>query len=262
MHRAVSQDLQRQMAAYAVEAGKQVQQRGLFGSDRAAVADEQRQCVCGLCVRDESMPRTRCSLFTDGGAAVVVREQKEICRPVCISTSSVRMLQRLIRTLLRDIAAAAGSDEGPFRLSLQRDDASYERGTPPRDMPASRQTYMFDLQFLMDDLHVSFFAPLDRLGEAQYTIVYRIGEHLELSQWVPDRALSRLRVLLDRALIAGDGKKYSLVLRAPALPRGDKEIAGIRWSNDGDDVFRARPVFVFLQAQPRRYMPHKGHYPE
>ena len=47
-----------------------------FGSDRAAVADEQRQCVCGLCVRDESMPRTRCSLFTDGGAAVVVREQK------------------------------------------------------------------------------------------------------------------------------------------------------------------------------------------
>ena len=261
MHRAVSQDLQRQMAAYAVEAGKKLQRRGLFGSDRA-VADEQRQCVCGLCVRDESMPRTRCSLFTDGGAAVVVREQKEICRPVCISTSSVRMLQRLIRTLLRDIAAAAGSDEGPFRLSLQRDDASYERGTPPRDMPASRQTYMFDLQFLMDELRISFFAPLDRLNEAQYTIVYRIGEHLELSQWVPDRAMSRLRVLLDRALIAGDGKKYSLVLRAPALPRGDREIAGLRWNNDGDDVFRARPVFVFLQAQPRRYMPHKGHYPE
>ena len=260
MHRAVSEDLQRQMAANAVEAGKKVQRRGLFGSDRA-VADEQRQRVCGLCVRDESMPRTHCSLFADGGATVVVREQKEICRPVCISTSSVRMLQRLIRTLLRDIAAAAGSD-GPFRLSLQRDDASYERGTPPRDMPASRQTYMFDLQFLMDDLHVSFFAPLDRLGEAQYTIVYRIGEHLELSQWVPDRALSRLRVLLDRALIAGDGKKYSLVLRAPALPRGDREIAGLRWNNDGDDVFRARPVFVFLQAQPRRYMPHKGHYPE
>ena len=260
MNRAVSEDLQRQMAAYAVEAGKKVQRRGLFGSDRA-VADEQRQCVCGLCVRDESMPRTHCSLFADGGATVVVREQKEICRPVCISTSSVRMLQRLIRTLLRDIAAAAGSD-GPSRLNLQRDDASYERGTPPRDMPASRQTYVFDLQFLMDDLHVSFFAPLDRLGEAQYTIVYRIGEHLELSQWVPDRALARLRMLLDQALIAGDGKKYSLVLRAPALPRGDRAIAGIRWSNDGDDVFRARPVFVFLQAQPRRFMSRKGHFPE
>ena len=261
MHRAITPDLQRQMAEYTIEAGKKLQTRGLFGSDRAMV-DEMRQCVCGLCVRAGSMPQRQCSLFTDGGATLVVREQKEICKPVCVSKSSVRLLQRLIRTLLRDVAAAADSNEGPFRISLQRDDAFYEKSAHPRDMPPSRQTYMFDILFLEGELHLSFFAPLGRLHESQYTIPYRIGEHLELSHWVSERVLPRLKKLLDRALIEGDGKKYSMTLLANGLPERDAVISGIPWRHVNGDAFRARPVFLFLQAQARTFMPRKGPYPE
>ena len=37
MHRAITPDLQRQMAEYTMEAGKKLQTRGLFGSDRTLV---------------------------------------------------------------------------------------------------------------------------------------------------------------------------------------------------------------------------------
>ena len=93
-------------------------------------------------------------------------------------------------------------------------------------------------------------------------IPYRIGEHLELSHWGSERVLPRLKQLLDRALTEGDGKKYSMTLRANGLPERDAVISGIPWRYDKGDAFRARPVFLFLQAQARTFMPRKRPYPE
>ena len=56
---------------------------------------------------------------------------------------------------------------------------------------------------------------------------------------------------LDRALIDGDGKPYSLVIVCDGLPQRDLNLFGISFRSEGHGVFRARPVYLFLQAYPQ-----------
>ena len=79
---------------------------------------------------------------------MVERRQTELCKPICLSTGAVGMIQRFVRSLLRDVAALCipqqGGHEPTIHLTLQRDDLVYERGTPLEELPVSSQPYVVD----------------------------------------------------------------------------------------------------------------------
>ena len=178
------------------------------------------------------------------------RRQTELCKPVCIWKSSVRMLQRLIRALLQAVAAKRTGDDGFVRISLQQEDSStFRSGAPP-----SRQPYLFDVDFFDGNLQGSFFASLEEIGHEENDhcdFEYNIGEVIDFEHEMTPVQFGRLKRMLDRALIDGDGKPFSLVIVCDELPPGDFEIFGLRFRAESHGVFRARPVYLCLQAYPQ-----------
>ena len=204
-----------------------------------------RRCVvCGLCVSTGSQPQTTCTLFEDdvNGARVVQRRQTELCKPVCISKSSVSMIQRMIRSLLMGASAKRTSHEGFLRISLQR----------PYTRERGEQRYLFDIDFFDETLQGACFVSL-QASEAnpQFQIQYRIGEPIDFATLLPLPTFQRLKAMLDRALIEGDGAAYSLVVVCDELPQRDFELFGIRFRFENYGTFRARPLYLFLQAHPQ-----------
>ena len=161
------------------------------------------------------------------------------------------MLQRLIRALLRAVAAKrTGGDDGFLRVSLQREDSS----TFHNGAPSSRQPYLFDVDYFDGNLQGSFFASLDEIGHEEHDhfhFAYNIGGAIDFEHVMTSANFGWLQRMLDRALIEGDGKPYSLVVVCDGLPQRDLEIFGIRFRAESHSVFRARPVYLFLQAYPQ-----------
>ena len=236
--------IQKDIASYTMGAGIRAHKGDRFlGSGRGGIGDEMRRCVCGLCVSTGSQPQTTCTLFEDdvNGARVVQRRQTELCKPVCISKSSVSMIQRMIRSLLMGIAARRTSDEGFLRISLKR----------PYTRERGEQRYLFDIDFFDETLQGACFVSL-QASEAnpQFQIQYRIGEPIGFATLLPLPTFQRLKAMLDRALIEGDGAAYSLVVVSDELPPRDFEWQGIQFRANGFGTFRARPLYLFLQASP------------
>ena len=150
--------VQRHVGSYTPAAGLKLRRGDWFLGNGRDIGDDMRRCVCGLCVSNDGTSQSRCAMFNDGETRIVERRQTELCKPVCISRSSVRMLQRLIRGLLQTVAAHRTSDEGFIRISLQREDSSKIHGAP------SQQPYLFDVDFFDGRLQGSFFASLDEIG--------------------------------------------------------------------------------------------------
>ena len=215
-----------------------------LGSGRGSISAEMRRCVCGLCVSTGNQPQTTCTLFEDddSGARLVQRSQTELCKPVCVSKSSVSLLQRMIRSLLMGIAARRTSDEGFLRISLKR----------PYTRERGEQRYLFDIEFFDGTLQGACFVSL-QASEAnpQFQIQYRIGEPIDFATLLPLPTFQRLKAMLDRELIQGDGRPYSLVLVCDELPQRDFELFGIRFRFESYGTFRARPLYLFLQAHPQ-----------
>ena len=227
--------LQRQIGLYTPEAGFKLQ-RGdrLLGAQRG-IAHEMRNCICGLCVSTNSQPHTSCTLFDSDGATVVQRQQTELCKSVCLSRSCVSMLQRLIRGLLKKIAIRCTSTEGQIRLSLQR------------DVPS--QPYVFEMDYFDSELLGSFFVELDRLGEEEhFRIPYSLGQPIEFAKILKRNEFKQLQNALERTLVAEAGQAFSLVVIAPGLPNQDLELGGVHFRNEGYGTFRARPIYLFVQA--------------
>ena len=240
--------LQRHIGSYTYEAGINDARRGdhFLGSGRS-IRNEMRKCVCGLCVSTDGASQSRCTMFTEGGMRLVERRQTELCKPVCISKSSVRMLQRMIRALLRAVAAKrTGGDDGFLRVSLQREDSStFHSGAPP-----SRQPYIFDVDYFDGNLQGSFFASLDEIGQEEhdhFNFAYKIGDAIDFERVMSSANFGWFKRRLDRALIDGDGKPYSLVVVCDGLPQHDFEIFGIRFRAESHAAFKARPVYLFVE---------------
>ena len=241
--------LQRDIASYTSGAGIKARRGDRFLGSGRTIGEEMWRCVCGLCVSNDGASQSRCTMFTEGGMKFVERRQTELCKPVCISKSSVRMLQRLIRALLQAVAAKRTGDDGFVRISLQQEDSSTVRsGAPP-----SRQPYLFDVDFFDGNLQGSFFASLEEIGHEEndhFDFEYNVGEVIDFEHGMTRFQFGRLKRMLDRALIEGDGKPFSLVIVCDELPPGDFEIFGLRFRAESHGVFRARPVYLFLQAYP------------
>ena len=230
-----SSALQRQIALYTPEAGFKLQ-RGdrLLGAQRG-IAHEMQRCFCGLCVSTNSQPHTSCTLFDSDGATVVQRQQTELCKSVCLSRSCVSMLQRLIRGLLKKIAIRCTSAEGQIRLSVRR------------DVPS--QPYVFEMDYFDGELLGSFFVELDRLGgEEHFRIPYSLGQSIEFAKILKRNEFKQLHNALERTLVAEAGQAFSLVVIAPGLPNQDLKLGGVHFRNEGYGTFRARPIYLFVQA--------------
>ena len=227
--------LQRQIATYTPEAGLKLQRGDRFLGKQRGITDEMRNCICGLCVSTNAQPHATCTLFDSDGARVVQRQQTELCRSVCLSRSCVSMLQRLIRGLLKRVGRSCTSAEGQIRLSLQR------------DVPNAK--YIFEVEYFDEELLGSFFVELDRLGEEEhFRIPYSLGQSIEFAKILKRNEFKQLQNALERTLVAEAGQAFSLVVITPGLPNQDLELGGVHFRNEGYATFRARPIYLFVQA--------------
>ena len=200
--------------------------------------------MCGICVRTRNQPREKCTLFREDGVALVARQQTELCRPVCMSRSPLRMLGRFICHLLTRLSKHATSPIHRLMLTLQRDD-SVELSVPVSTFP-----YLFKATYLGGEdreLELLFFTTLE--NDRDNFEPYNFGDKIEISRYVRNTAaLARLSAMLERALTEGDGKNYSLVCVCLELPEENFQISGIQFRSVGNSAFRAWPLFLFTQA--------------
>ena len=239
--------VQRRMAGFGPEGGEAVRRGDRFlGRDRD-IREEQNNCLCGICVRTRNIPREKCTLFRDGDLKLVQRQQTELCKPVCMSRSPTRMLGRFIKHMLLRISKHATTPVSRMFLTLQRDD-SVELGA----RPMSTQPYLFKATYIggeEPELELLFFTTLD--NDRDNFEPYQFGDHVDVEAYVRNPvARASFRTVLERALIEGDGKNYSLALVCPEIPERDFEVSGILFKHVDIYSFRAWPLFLFTQAAP------------
>ena len=156
----IPSSVQRHIGSYTSGAGVKTRKGDRFLGTGRNIGDDMRRCVCGLCISTDGASQTRCTMFTERGMKIVERQQTELCKPVCISKSSVRMIQRLIRSVIEALSFPGGF----LRISLQKEDSSTVRsGAPP-----SRQPYLLDIDFFDGNLEGTFFSSLDQIGHEEH----------------------------------------------------------------------------------------------
>ena len=241
----LSRNVQHHIATFAPEVGEKVRRGNRFLGRERDIRDEQNKCVCGICVRTRNQPREKCTLFREDGVALVARQQTELCRPVCMSRSPLRMLGRFIGHLLTRLSKQATSPIHRLMLTLQRDDS-----VELSDRPVSTFPYLFKATYLGGEdreLELLFFTTLE--NDRDNFEPYNFGDKIDVSRYVRNTAaLARFSAMLERALIEGDGKNYSLVCVCLELPEESFQISGIQFRSVGNSAFRAWPLFLFTQA--------------
>jgi len=150
------------------------------------------------------------------------------------------------------LPADASPSDGFFRVSLQRDDANYQVEIPDYQRPQLTTPYIFDAMLSDGELDLAFFTTLDELDDRRLVRVpYRVGDPIDLGTLDP-RDTSRLKQHTKNALSDCDGKKYALMVQCAVVPSQDFVAHGITFRNVSFGVFKARPLFLFIQAHPRQ----------
>ena len=155
------------------------------------------------------------------------------------------MLGRFICHLLSRLSKLATSPIHRLMLTLQRDDS-----VELSDRPVSTFPYLFKATYLGGEdreLELLFFTTLE--NDRDNFEPYNFGDKIDISRYVRNTAaLARLSAMLERALIEGDGKNYSLVCVCLEIPEESFQISGIQFRFVGNAAFRAWPLFLFTQA--------------
>jgi len=150
------------------------------------------------------------------------------------------MLLKFIRGLMRHVVASIPEDLRTFvRVTLR--DVEHRSESQP---------YLIDayLDLIGNDLEIDLLRDLDHGDEHDLSIPYTPGEEIPA-----DMITSATRNAVEAALIAaGDGRAFSLVVVAPGLPPRDVAVESIRLRHERDFYFVARPLYLFVQAVPRR----------
>ena len=234
-------ELQRNISSFAREGGAQTRRDDvLFGRGRRRIADEQRTCRCGICVTIDAPATALCTLLSDGRSRVVRRETTELCKAVCFSRKNpVRMLLKFVRSIIIEVALRIPVPERLFvRVTLQVDDLHDRR-------PRSLRPYLLNADLSLDDdvLEIDFLRNLDQDAH-DVSMAYTLGDR------IPEDAVPpAVPAQLERAIIEGNGRAFSLVLVAPGLPEVDFNIGSIRFRFEAVG-FRAHPLYLFVQAAP------------
>ena len=239
-------NVQHHIATFAPEAGEKVRSGLKFLGRERDIRDDQKKCVCGICVRTRNMPREKCTVFREDGVTLVKRKQTELCKPVCMSRSPLRMLGKFISHLLARLSEVATSQIDQMMVTLQRDD-SVELG----DRPMSTHPYLFKASYVggrFSELELLFFTTLD--NDRDNFEPYQFGDQIDITRYVRNKAaLARLSDMLQRVLIEDDGKNYSLAVVCLGIEEKDFEVSGIHFRYVGNAAFRAWPLFLFTQYE-------------
>ena len=226
------EEVQRSVASYTVEGSRPVRKGDkLFGRDRRIAEN----CLCGLCVASEAQAST-CTLFGDGGARVVQRTKSEVCVPVCLSRSPIRMILKLIARLIPVFLDRVPPQKRAFvRVTLQRG-----------SRPDWTRPYVFDALYDCGEgeLQVSLLTPL--AGKPQPDLIlpgYQAGSAIPSTSFRAD-----LQRRLERLLLEGDGGACSLVVVAPGSEAGNVTVGSLFFERTAAFAHRAR-VYIFAHAQ-------------
>jgi len=240
----VPESVQRHIASFGLEGAARVR-RGdvLFGSARGDIAAEQRRCVCGICLGSGSPATASCTLLSDGRPRVVRRKTTELCLPICISRYPLRMILKLVRSILRDVATRIPAEDRVLvRVTLQVEDRSDSRPRNQRPYLVNACLSFTDGAGALEALEVDFFKHLDP-ERHDISVEYAVGDR------IPDGAVpAAVPARLERALIEGSGRTFSLVVVAPGLPEEDFRIGSVRFRFEAVG-FRASPLYLFVQAR-------------
>ena len=145
------------------------------------------------------------------------------------------MLQRLIRGLLKKVGSRCTSGDAHIRVSLQKD--------------ATSEPYIFEVDLFDGEFLGSFFIGVDGLGEEEhFRVPYALGDRIDFAKILKRIEFKQLQNALERTLVAEAGQAFSLVVIAPGLPNQDLELGGVHFRNEGYATFRARPIYLFVQA--------------
>ena len=240
--RHIPEDLQRHMASFVSEGGSAEANKGdvLFGSGRRQIADEQSRCVCGICFSSGSPGAASCTLLSDGNERVVRRISTDICMPVCLSRDPLRMLLKLIRTLLFTINEMADDGCSLLRILFQTDE-QLMRGSE----------YVFDARFESEPRRLE----IDIMRELRYEssardvdLTYAPGADIDETHV---KRSARVKKALRRYLIEQNGHECSLLFCCEELPRREGfSVGSIPFVSVGGSCFRSQPLFLFVHARP------------
>ena len=115
----------------------------------------------------------------------------------------------------------------------------------------STQPYLFNAIYYGGDeseLELHLFTTLE--NDTENSEPYKLGGRIDVETYVRDPFKASCRTVLERALIEGDGKNYSLAVVCPEIPQRDFEVSGILFKHVDIYAFRAWPLFLFTQAAP------------
>ena len=111
------------------------------------------------------------------------------------------------------------------------------------------EPYIFEVDLFDDELLGSFFIGVDGLGEEEhFRIPYALGDRIDFAKILKRNEFKQLQNALERTLVTEAGQAFSLVVIAPGLPNQDLELGGVHFRNEGYGTFRARPIYLFVQA--------------
>ena len=208
-----------------------------------------------LCASTDNAPEL-CTLLGDG---IVEHRQTQLCKTVCISKNPIRMLSRLIQTIITSASQYVhhahheiAPNEAMVRVTLQRDDAV----APAR----SSQPFLFDADCFNDTLDLELLTSPDNPAP-RIQNPYRIGvDTLDLTQYIGPNTRGRLNRDVLSALHDADGDAVSLCLSLPDLGRTTNDVAlgGIEFKHAAIPTWwRARPVYLFAVSYTHLTLPTK-----
>jgi len=148
------------------------------------------------------------------------------------------MLLKFCRTILQRVTSMIPVEARTFvRVTLQQDVGLELAYTSP---------YLIDAFMDLEDgkLEIDVLKPLDD-STPDSALDYAVGQDIPESLF-PVGLNSRL----ERALIELSRHAFSLVVVAPGLREASFNIASIRFQHEEGTFFRARPLYIFIQASP------------
>ena len=230
-------EIHRNVASFAREANSEVQSGDRFLGRGRHLARDAGRCMCGLCVTTDAPTAATCTLCDDD-ARVVTRRTTELCRAVCMSRFPLMMLLKFVRTLLQRVSSMIPTEARTFvRVTLQKE---------VRPELADTSPYLIDafLDLVDHHLELDFLKLLDD-STPDFALDYAVGQEL------PETLFPKgLNSRLERALIELSRHSFSLVVVAPGLREAAFSIGSIRFEHEEGVFFRARPLYIFIQASP------------
>ena len=227
----IPDDVQRRIAKFTPE-GLTAAARNHKLFRRSDMIREQK-CTC-LCLAPDERS-TQCTMI-DGADRIVQRETSELCKAVCYSRSSLRMLLRLVRGILEFCdARQTGPHRSLIRFTMQVDSPGDRRQRESRP-------YLVNAcleQALEHVLTIDFDKGLDQDTHDVSIDNYTPGDPIP-----EDSVPARVRKHVKDSVLDANEMPVSLVIIGPDMAPGDFTVGHLTFRYNRH-TWRAEPVWIY-----------------